>query len=159
MATAPPDERQLTAEPYALLRLLARPRAVVRRRLEPAWRRRIAIFVGGAVGTGLRSAVSLVPASETGWPWGTFLVNMTGAFLLAYLVTRFLEVAPHTALTVPLIGQGVIGSYTTFSAVSVEVWRLLDAGRSALALTYGLISVVVGFALALAGIRAARSRP
>lgn len=159
MPTAPPDEHELTAAPYAILRLLARPRAAIRKRLKPAWRRRTAIFVGGAVGTGLRSAVSLVPVSETGWPWGTFLVNVTGAFVLGYLVTRFLEVAPHTNLAIPLIGQGVIGSYTTFSAVSIEVWRLLDAGRNGLALTYGLTSVVVGFGLALAGIRAARSRP
>ena len=146
-------------EPYVLLQVLARPRAAVRRRVSLPWRRRFAVLIGGAAGTGLRMAVGLLPAAERGWPWGTVVANLTGALALGYLLTRFLEAAPRTTLTIPLICQGVIGSYTTFSALSLEVWRLLDAGRTVMALAYGFGSAAAGVAVAQMGVRLAEARP
>lgn len=158
MTIAHQDDQEHPDEPYLLLRVLSRPRAVLRRQVSLAWRRRLAIFVGGVAGTGLRIAVGLFPASSTGWPWGTFVANITGALALGYLLTRFLEAAPRTTLTIPLVCQGVIGSYTTFSAFSLEVWRLFDAGRVVMGLGYGVGSAALGVAVARLGVRVAEAR-
>lgn len=122
------------------------------------WRRHLAVLVGGIAGTGLRLAVGAIDGAATGWPWGTFVANLTGALALGYLLTRFLASASRTSLTIPLICQGVIGSYTTFSAFSIEVWRLMGDERAAMALTYAAASVTLGIVLARAGVEAAGRR-
>ncbi len=116
----------------------------VRRRLPLAWRRRLAVFAGGVLGGGARIAVSAVGNGGDGIPWGTAVANVSGALLLGYLLTRFLQAGSRTTLTIPLLCTGVLGSYTTFSTFSLEAWELLDAGRAGLAAGYALGSVVAG---------------
>lgn len=151
-AGAPP------AEPYRLVRALTGPRAAVSRRLPVRWRRRAAVFLGSVAGTGLRAAVGLLPHPPAGWPWGTFVANLSGALLLGYLLTRFQAAGSTTTLTVPLLCTGVLGSYTTFSAFALETQALVQAGRPGLGVAYGAVSVGAGFALALAGVRLAEAR-
>ncbi|MDP8932300.1 MAG: CrcB family protein [Actinomycetota bacterium] len=152
-------DNQFAAEAYLLLRTLARPRAAVRQRVPLAWRRRAGVAAGGLVGTALRAAVAAgFPVDSGVWPWGTFVANLTGTLLLGYLLTRFLVAAPRTTLTIPLLCVGVLGSYTTFSTFVVEVARLIDAGRPAVGVAYGLVSIAVGFPVAQLGIRLAEQR-
>ena len=128
-------------------------------RLPLVWRRRLAVLVGGMIGTGARIGVShLVPATD-GWPWGTFAANISGALLLGYLLTRVLHAGARSSMAVSLVGTGMLGSYTTFSTFSVETLQLLDAGRGAEAAGYAGASVVLGFAAAMLGMRWAASRP
>lgn len=130
-----------------------------RRRLPLTTRRRLAVFVGGMLGTALRAlVVAAVPVGASGWPWATFSANVTGALLLGYLLTRFLNAATRTTLAVPLLCTGVLGSYTTFSSFAVEVTDLLKFGRINTALGYGLGSVIVGYAAAQLGRRGAERR-
>lgn len=156
-------DQQLTEhlldEPYRVLRLLAGPRAAVRRRLSLAWRRRLAILVGGCVGSGLRIAVGTFPVDPGGWPWATLSVNLTGALLLGYLLVRFQQAATSTVLTIPLLCVGVLGSYTTFSALSAETWQLAATGETAMAVGYATTSLLAGLLAAVAGIRLAERRP
>lgn len=158
---ARPDsvDSQFAEEPYLLLRALAGPRAAVRRRVPVAWRRRLGVAAGGLVGTGLRAAIVTALPVREGWPWGTFVVNVTGALLLGYLLTRFLVAAPRTTLTIPLLCIGLLGSYTTFSTFALEVARLVRVGQPAIGAAYGLVSVAVGFAVAQVGIKLAEQRP
>ena len=86
---------------------------------------------------------------ENGWPWPTFAVNIAGAFILGLTITLLQERMPPTAYRRPLIGTGFCGALTTFSTVQVELLDLLDAGRGALAATYALTSVAVGYAAVL----------
>lgn len=159
MAPLDTGDGQFTGEPYLLLRTLARPRAAVRQRVPIAWRRRMGVAAGGLVGTGLRAAVAVaLPDGMGGWPWGTFTANLTGTVLLGYLLTRFLVAAPRTTLTIPLLCVGLLGSYTTFSTFVVEVAQLVHAGRPAMGVVYGLVSVAVGFPVAQLGIRLAEYR-
>jgi CrcB protein len=125
------------------------------------WRRRLAVATGGAVGSGLRVAVvAAVPVAGNGWPWGTFLANVTGALLLGYLQARLLAAAPRTTLSVPLLCTGLLGGYTTFSSFAMEVAQLVGAGRLGVGIGYGIGSVAVGYGVAHAGIRLAdRRRP
>jgi CrcB protein len=120
----------------------------------------IAIFAGGALGGGLRTGLSeLAPTHAGAWPWATFAVNLVGCFLLGYFVTRLQERLPITAYRRPLLGTGICGGLTTFSAFQLELLRMLDRGDLALAALYAAASGAAGFAglaLATAIIRRAR---
>ena len=123
-----------------------------------AWRRPLAVFLGGMAGGGARLGLSAAFASPNGIPWGTLVANLSGALLLGYVLTRLLAGARRTTLTVPLICTGVLGSYTTFSALSLETWTLLREGRAALGVGDAASSVVLGLVAAAGGIRVAERR-
>jgi CrcB protein len=106
-----------------------------------------AIFAGGAIGALARAALAESVSVRPGhWPWVTFAVNVTGAFLLGYFATRLQERLPLSAYKRPLLGTGFCGAFTTFSTVQVELLRMLDRGEVGLALGYAAASVVAGFA-------------
>ncbi len=106
-----------------------------------------AIFAGGFIGAALRAELGeLLPHGPGGWPWATLLVNVVGAFLLGYFVTRLQERLPLSAYRRPFLGTGVCGGLTTFSTMQIELLQMLDAGRLALAAAYAIISVMAGFA-------------
>jgi fluoride exporter len=130
----------------------------VRRRLPLPWRRRLAVLVGGVAGGAGRIGLHNVFDSGGGVPWGTFVANVTGAFLLGYLLTRFLQAGSRSTLTIPLVGIGALGSFTTFSTFTVEVWDLLDRGEPVLAGAYAAASVALGLVAAAVGMRWAERR-
>jgi CrcB protein len=104
-----------------------------------------AIAAGGAIGALGRVAVDkALPPPASGWPWATFIVNLTGAFLLGYLATRLLERLPPSTYQRPLLGTGVCGAFTTFSTLQVEALRLARNGQAAIAAGYVLTSIVGG---------------
>jgi CrcB protein len=101
-----------------------------------------AVFAGGALGTAARAA--LVPVEAGRWPWSTFAVNIVGAFLVGYFVTRLLERQPLSSYRRPLLGTGVCGGLTTFSTVQVEIVRMLEGHYYLLASVYAAVSVTAG---------------
>ena len=117
----------------------------------------IAIMVAGALGALARYALqSAVDPRAGGLPWGTFAVNVSGAFALGLiftLTTERLSVEPwlRTALTV-----GFLGAYTTFSTLAFETVRLLDGGEWVAAFLNMTGSAVFGIAAVLAGTWVAR---
>ncbi len=116
-----------------------------------------AIFVGGAVGGAVRTALAEAAPTTTGsWPWTTFAVNIVGCLLLGYFVTRLQERLPVTAYPRPLLGTGLCGGLTTFSTLQLELVRMLDRGRVGLAVLYVAVSVAAGFAGVLIGTAAVR---
>jgi CrcB protein len=105
-----------------------------------------AVFAGGALGALMRAGlVEAAPAGGPDWPWATFLVNIAGCLLLGYLATRLQERLPISAYRRPLLGTGLCGALTTFSAFQLEVLRMLEHGRELLALGYAGASVTAGF--------------
>lgn len=121
----------------------------------------IAVFIGGAVGTLARAALSAVfPATVGQWPWPTFAVNIVGAALLGYFSTRLLERLPLSSYRRPLLGTGVCGGLTTFSTMQVETLRMLRDGYLALAAGYAAASIVGGLtAVYVASAVVRRTRP
>ena len=115
----------------------------------------VAVAVGGAVGTGLRLAVDVaLPSSASEFPLGTLLVNVAGSLVLGALVARLWPVAPTWVRAG--LGVGVLGSFTTFSALSVAVVTLTEAGAGVVALGYVPLTLVGGILAAALGIRLAR---
>jgi CrcB protein len=110
-----------------------------------------AIFCGGIVGALARTGLSQAfPVGPGTWPWPTFAVNVVGAFMLGYFVTRLQERLPTSAYKRPFLGTGVCGALTTFSTMEVELYRMIQAARWGLALAYAAASIGAGF-LGLAG--------
>jgi CrcB protein len=106
----------------------------------------VAIFIGGALGALARAGVDeALPVRAGAWPWATFLVNVAGAALLGWTVTRLAERLPPSRYRRPFLATGVCGALTTFSTLQLELLRLLDDGRVALAAGYVAASLVAGF--------------
>jgi CrcB protein len=105
-----------------------------------------AVFAGGFAGAVARAAlVEALPHSASEWPWATFIVNVVAAFALGYFTTRLQERLPLSAYRRPLLGTGLCGGLSTFSTVQLELVDMLDGGHAALAISYALASVVIGF--------------
>jgi CrcB protein len=105
-----------------------------------------AIFAGGAVGAEARvEVVRALPPEAGSWPWATFAINVAGAFLLGYFVTRLQERLPVSSYPRPLLGTGFCGALTTFSTMQLELLNMLDAGRAALAVAYAVASLLAGY--------------
>jgi CrcB protein len=113
----------------------------------------IAVALGGALGTGLRLAIdTALPHSGGGFPYGTLIINVVGALVLGALVGRWWGVSRPDWLKAGL-GAGLLGSFTTFSAIAVATITLMEAGEFRTAGLNILISMVLGLAAATAGLR------
>ncbi len=124
----------------------------VRAKPSPDPRDLAAIFAGGCVGALARSGLAeAAPVHPGQWPWTTFAVNVLGAFLLGYFVTRLQERLPPARYRRPFLATGLCGALTTFSTVQIELLRMLDGGHVGLAAAYAAATVAAGFvAIALA---------
>jgi len=111
----------------------------------------VAVVLGGILGTGLRLAIDQLVVPDSAFPWATLLINVVGSFVLGLLVARVWPSAP--AWLRAGLGTGLLGSFTTFSAVMVALLTLTSAGMTLLAVVYLVASLVLGFAAALLGIR------
>ena len=86
----------------------------------------------------------------TGFPYGTFIVNLVGSLLMGFGFVLLADHQSDPAKYAPLVLTGFLGGYTTFSAYSLDFWRLFTEGRLEAALGYALGSVFVAItALAL----------
>jgi CrcB protein len=118
-----------------------------------------AIFLGGAIGSVLRVLLAQTVSSGVAtWPWATFIVNISGCFALGLIATHLRERPPESPHWHPLLGTGFCGAYTTFSTMQLELLRMIDDDRLALAFRYALTSVLVGYLAIVAGSTLARRR-
>ncbi len=99
-------------------------------------------MLGGALGAAARYlAVMSLGTRASGWPLGTFFVNLMGGFLMGILAA--LVVRGHASEGARLfLGVGVLGGFTTFSAFSLEGFQLMARGQFLLAAGYALASVI-----------------
>lgn len=110
------------------------------------------VGVGGAIGSILRYFLSFVSLPYyQDFPLGTPFVNLLGTFLLGWFVARIM---PGTTLTPELktgISTGIIGSFTTFSTLSVEVMNLINESQILSAFIYIALSIIGGITLSAIG--------
>lgn len=114
----------------------------------------LAVAVGGLIGTGLRLGFDLAfPHGDGEFPIETLIVNLSGAFALGWLVGGFWTRRSTPTWLKAGLGSGVIGSFTTLSAVMASLLVLAGARELWLAAVYLLVSVAGGLALAAVGLR------
>jgi CrcB protein len=114
--------------------------------------------LGGALGALARWGLAeALPHSPGGWPWATLLVNLLGCLLIGIVLAVLLARFPRSAWLRPFLAVGVLGGFTTYSTFAVDVVRLAEAGRLAVATGYLLTSVLGGVLAVLAGLVAARA--
>lgn len=114
--------------------------------------RSVAVAAGGVIGTLARWWVEgLFPPTPPGFPWGTLLVNVSGAFALGLVGTILMERVAHTGHLRTFLGIGLFGSYTTFSTMALEGVLLIEAGRVVPALVYWVITLLAGQAAGVYG--------
>lgn len=111
-----------------------------------AWRRVSAVLIGGFCGTITRYLLSLLIQSWFGkaLPYDIFLINITGALILAFITT----LADATFLIGPtrrlFINVGFLGAYTTFSSLALGDVQLISHSQEMYALLYFLLSLFGG---------------
>jgi CrcB protein len=121
------------------------------------------VAAGGAAGSVLRyhagRFVSDLAGSSNAFPWGTLAVNIAGSLAMGALVGWFARGAPgeQAAETARLlIGVGLLGGFTTFSAFSAELVTMLHRGQAGLAAGYAAASLIAGMAAVIVGLVAAQ---
>ena len=127
--------------------------------MNPVLPQMLLVALGGALGSMLRYGVGrwAIAIMGPGFPFGTFAVNIIGGFamgLLAGWLARTGEGAEDLRL---LLGVGVMGGFTTFSAFSLEVYNMITQAEIALAAAYGVSSVAGSVLAVLAGVWLMRS--
>ena len=111
-----------------------------------------AVSIGGVLGSEARYGLTLAfPDAPGGVPWTTFAVNVFGSLAIGALMVAVRRWGGRRPWLRPFAGVGVLGGFTTFSAYTVGVERLLDGGRVVPAVGYLVITPVTAVAAAFAG--------
>jgi CrcB protein len=126
----------------------------------------VLVGLGSAVGGVLRYYIGRwvdARAGGTGFPWGTFVINVSGSFVLGVLALLVIErLPPDYRWAYLLLGTGLCGGFTTFSTFEWETYQLVRDGSHWRALANVAGSVVCGFVgilLAVLTVHALLGRP
>lgn len=111
------------------------------------------VMLGGALGAASRFAIGTVLARfyTTVFPLGTFLINVSGSFLIGLLMMLFLYRPTIGVNWRFFLVTGILGGYTTFSSFEWETLFAIRSGASPIAIAYVLLSVVLGLLAAWLG--------
>ncbi|WP_422880236.1 fluoride efflux transporter CrcB [Moorella sulfitireducens] len=111
------------------------------------------VGLGGFLGAITRYALGQVLSTKSkgNFPAGTFIINLTGAFMLGLLLGSPTFACRFDTSIMVALSSGFLGAYTTFSTFSYEVVRLLEDGEVINASIYLLGSIILGLLFALAG--------
>ena len=103
----------------------------------------IPVMIGGAAGAGARHLVgaAMLARLGPGFPWWTLTVNIVGGLLMGLLVGILVKTGGSEQLRL-LLGVGVLGGFTTFSAFSLESWQMIEGGQMTVAIGYAGASVI-----------------
>ncbi len=116
------------------------------------------IGLGGALGAIARYQIALSIQSRlpTAFPWGTFVVNITGCFVMGAVTTLLSERMGINENWRYLVPIGFIGAYTTFSTFELETFRVMTQGTALVGAANVVASVVVGYVALWVGMATAR---
>ena len=112
------------------------------------------VFAGGGAGAVLRYQAGRMlthavgPGAMTAFPWATLSVNVAGSLAMGLLAGWLARFGPGPAgggeTWRLLVGVGLLGGFTTFSAFSLELMLLIERGQAGTAVAYAAVSVLAG---------------
>ncbi len=113
------------------------------------------VALGGALGASARYGVGrwTVHSGMVGFPWGTWIVNLSGCFLIGLTLPWLIH--SHHRLYL-LVVVGFLGAFTTFSTYSLDTLLQIGLGKPSMALLNAVGPVVLGFGFVWLGVQAAR---
>jgi fluoride exporter len=112
------------------------------------------VFIGGGLGATMRHLINVtcIRCMPPGFPWGTFLINITGSTVMG-LIAGYLALKGQASQPWRLfLMTGILGGYTTFSAFSLDTALLYERGEVGLAAAYVAGSVALSVAGLFAGL-------
>lgn len=118
------------------------------------------VGIGGGIGAALRyQAGNLINQKyHGGFPLSTFLINISGAFIIAYL-SVVLNIGWHSrygSIIHEMLLTGILGGYTTFSSMQLDALKLYEKGKKFITVFYLFITISAGIIGAMLGIGLAR---
>jgi CrcB protein len=105
------------------------------------------VFLGGAAGVSAREALVLAFPAVHGFPWAVLGINVTGAFLLGLLLDALARSGPDRGVRRAArlgLGTGLIGGYTTYSALAADAAQLIGAGSAGTGIAYAVATLLLG---------------
>jgi fluoride exporter len=119
----------------------------------------VLIALGGAAGAVARYLIdtSISQRSPGAFPWGTFVVNLSGSFVLGFLFALTVERGILPASSRAPLMIGFLGAYTTFSTLMLESWRLVEDGAPLLAMANVAGSSILGLSVVFIGLAVGRA--
>ncbi len=117
------------------------------------------VGIGGFIGAIARFWLGAYVGDRMGtrFPYGTFIINCTGSFLVGFIITVLAERTHWSPNWRYLIPIGFIGAYTTFSTFEYETFRSIQDGELLMAGLNVILSVVVGFIAVWLGVITGRT--
>lgn len=119
----------------------------------------VLVGVGGFFGAIARYAVDGWVSDRTGgaFPWGTLVINISGALVLGFLFALSVEKSILPAESRAPVMIGFLGAYTTFSTLMLESWRLIEDGSVVAGVANMAGSSFLGIVAVLAGLTLGRA--
>lgn len=115
------------------------------------------VALGGGLGAAGRYGVSLAAPARVGeWPFATFTINVAGSLLIGILGGWLATKGEASEQLRLLLGVGILGGFTTFSAFSLETMRMIERNDWLGASTYSIGSVLAGLAAVAIGLLTAK---
>ncbi len=113
----------------------------------------VLVFVGGTLGTAARAALTLGTTVPLDRPLRTLAVNVLGSLALGILVgwLRTRATSPGAQRMRMFLGTGVLGGFTTYSALALDTVLIAEQGHAWWAVGYGIGTVVFGAVAAFGG--------
>ncbi|MFE4197422.1 fluoride efflux transporter CrcB [Paenarthrobacter sp. NPDC056912] len=113
----------------------------------------VLLALAGGLGAAVRFVVDglIRTRFKTAMPWATIVINVSGSLVLGFLAGLVMRGQAPESLQL-VLGTGFLGGYTTFSTASLETIRLVQSGRTGLALLNGLGSMAASVLAAAAGV-------
>lgn len=117
------------------------------------------VMAGGAIGSGARflTGQATLAAFGPGWPSGTLTVNLVGSLLMGVLAGILARAGTGGEAWGLLLGTGMLGGFTTFSAFALDTVNMAQRGDGVAALSYVLVSVIGGLIALFAGMMVVRA--
>ncbi len=109
------------------------------------------IGLAGLAGAITRVLLGQLIHSESGFPMATLSVNIAGTFVLCFIVAGALRKISVNRQLYDAVTTGFLGSFTTFSALTMETVSLVDSGQILLAAVYVILSIIGGLATGVFG--------
>ncbi len=113
----------------------------------------LSVFIGGGIGSTLRYLISEFSQRSFGTSmWGTSMINIVGCFAMGWmfqLLSTRVNIFPTHILVA--ISVGLIGGFTTFSALNIEVMELIRSGKILYGASYLILSMILGLVCTILG--------